>query len=1500
MENATKVKDLTYKSNNNVILQFRKDSLWSRNPFSPVFFEKNIRVSSTKLSNAITYKKNADNLWVVQIDWTKVQMNSLEETFTVYVMYSGNVKLQEDIKIKFPPVKLSPDVFDYKLLPEPTTAKWGTIGKLCTLKVSLKSSYKAWMFKESQSTITFKLSNQCGFVPMVDGYSKTFSLEGGGSVELKYQGYDKETPIKKNENRNITFEINAREYSIPYQFTPRAYSYEPSISMVSEGYQYGNKDRELCRISLNRKDVFSPIASKIEINRISPANTFGNFFEIKEEKSERIVLVKENANYNTLSAGIEATIKFSVDEGEQYCEVKFGFGINPNDTCMFFKLLPGKKPSLHVTPFPKLVKYVGQNGKNACALVVTNNCNAEIRVKNIQSDKLFDIQGKVQQTISKAPKTYLVDVDTSKPVRKNVHFVVQTNETEEASVDYEVILKERPAPVVSIEIDKAGGTEEVQKIVVGESYKKDSCCAKCIIGYATESPSDCSLIDMSKIDFGERVYLFLDDFKDKLIPIGQTREVKLLFKDDVTVTLGDIQILNEQNSSQGEAHQEGKAKKKSYILPCNWKYNSQDSSVNISAIIPQLYKKEVISYLKEGKLKFPRPEEERTIKVFEYKYNELTEEDIKKCWAKKQKIVIQPPFSFDKDEMILERIIVPGGIVTFYLHINEICGIDKETKNIDDPIRLNLIGETQADNHSALSIHQRMMDNRGNTKRIPPEIIVEPIKDLPKMKVYFRTDDTEIKLLKKKRKQVPVKILQQSDDVEALCIGYVVVQNESEIPYKDWGVKGSINTIKLNDGRDNNLLHERTLGLLPKEFQILNGEPEICVPIYLDFQAWENYSINTNPILRIDFSERAYTDDDENDEMFVESTSSPNKTVSYEAIIEPNYQYIDNIYSLDLGTTGIVVAKEIGDEPECVILEDEEMAIEKDPEILSSHTMIISEGEKSSIVLAPAEDKYYKKPEKDSIHYRLVPTKFMVGQNRIPYLLNFYENEKVSKQLHLFQLDQTLDVSLQKEEGANRKNAKKANEKTISELIKSLYKEIFRRFNQEVAKVKKLVVTYPNTYTIDNLEGIREILTNELGLNKNGQICFVPESDAVAAFYFNQIIFSRNFMLDENGISRDEENVIFYDMGAGTLDLSLVSFKKEGDAGIVASIINKIGIPLAGNYLDYIIFKTLLEDKWVKSEIKDKHNTIKEITKDIKIKYESGDSIATLHPSWFIENQDLFEDKDELGKKKYSDIFKDKIATFITACSETALKCLIPKDVKVHTIVFSGRGSQFGVLKSAVETSLKKMMGDDANIKVDKLRKTNNCGDHLKTCVALGALKYQSFFSGDGKYIVRNKNLYSKIAVVYWGKIGKTYDVNVKYIIDPLDPKNDWSKAEFVDGTLCMEFDAYEEISNMVPGMMYYVQTSLGEEDLKLLYRKVYEDDSDSSSKDDLNWAFVNLLFKKRVSSSSFSVKLKISKDCKIIEREIAGEILTDTKLLESVENNILYRRSMWPFITTL
>ena len=97
-------------------------------------------------------------------------------------------------------------------------------------------------------------------------------------------------------------------------------------------------------------------------------------------------------------------------------------------------------------------------------------------------------------------------------------------------------------------------------------------------------------------------------------------------------------------------------------------------------------------------------------------------------------------------------------------------------------------------------------------------------------------------------------------------------------------------------------------------------------------------------------------------------------------------------------------------------------------------------------------------------------------------------------------------------------------------------------------------------------------------------------------------------------------------MGAGTLDLSLISFKQTGGRIITASIVNKIGIPLAGNYLRYLMYKALKDKKKLKSDKEFKENTIHELIEGIKREYkETDESIIDLRPSWFTLEQNGLE-----------------------------------------------------------------------------------------------------------------------------------------------------------------------------------------------------------------------------------------------------------------------------------
>ena len=895
-----------------------------------------------------------------------------------------------------------------------------------------------------------------------------------------------------------------------------------------------------------------------------------------------------------------------------------------------------------------------------------------------------------------------------------------------------------------------------------------------------------------------------------------------------------------------------KDEKKFY--PLSWEYHNQRGQVLIPILEPAYYK---ISYCRENIKIFPHPEDGRKIKLFDIGIIEPTKSY--QVLDDKQEIAVPSPFFMKYHEEEVQHVFLtePSNI-PLYVDADKINQIPKDAINIESSVNIEgfIVRKTR----------------RLGERLKPIQLILEPIIEEAKLKSYFITDKgEEILLNSKRKKQAEIKIYEQSEDVKAMKLGCISFRNEGRIPCKGKELKFDIKKIEAKvsaDGR--NLLHNDTLSFLSTEIKIQNGGDDYNVPIFIDYPLWRRTPHNERIILSIEIA------------------PFDHPTIVYNTELTITHLFVDDIYALDLGTTGIVVAKEKDGEQEIVILDDaEELPIERDKEIISSHTMLIANGVdgKSEIKLAPSGLDYYGKTE--AKRFRLVPYKFIIGQERIPYLRDYYDDNSLCKIVKLFGLE---NCEIELTPAANRNK----NQKTISSLIGSLYKGIFKRFSKEAEQIKKLVITYPNTYTIENLESIKSVLSDELGLNLTGQITFVPESDAVAAYYFDQKIMRDGGFFDEEGNLKSDENVVIYDMGAGTLDLSLISFKQTGSGIITASIVNKIGIPLAGNYLRYLMYKTLKDKKKLKSDKEFKDNTIHELVEGIKREYKEPDKpIVDLRPSWFTAEQDKLEIKNE---DTYNSIFKESLEDFLTCCSETVIKLLNPGDIKIDTIVFSGRASQFSSLRERVIKSLENM-GCNA-VKVDDLLPTCNCGDHLKTCVAIGALKYQCFFNNNESFRIENKNIYSKIAVVYWGRRDGRFDVRVNYLIDPQSAN--WDDADFINGTWCKEFCASLNISEHLPGKnLFYIQTSLDESRIKSLFKKVYL--NDPTSQNDLNWAFVNILFKQRiVDSVPFSISLRISKDNKILDRRIGNALLSDTKLLENVEDNLLYKRSMWPFITKL
>lgn len=710
------------------------------------------------------------------------------------------------------------------------------------------------------------------------------------------------------------------------------------------------------------------------------------------------------------------------------------------------------------------------------------------------------------------------------------------------------------------------------------------------------------------------------------------------------------------------------------------------------------------------------------------------------------------------------------------------------------------------------------------------------------------------------------------------CLGNIVVRNLQKIPYKDQN--GNFEQVSLPNLQAYLTVKTERNGEFPTNVgyirsddsyvntarvNILNGQDDVTLGVFVDWELWRNANSPVNLFLRV----------------FTENWKEP--LFKYKFKMSP--QYYDGVYSLDLGTSGIVVAMQVNDEIKLLELKDQDVAnerIEKHDTILSSVSILKEDSDSHSVYAELAPRKSDTSKESARI---LVPTKFIVGQSRIPFI-NYNDETLKLETVYAFGSEDSLDMRLT--------DNIKDNEAIIKTFISHLYSDVFSRFGKNAEEIKKIIVTYPNTYTTETLEEVKCILEDNLGLKQPGQISFVPESDAVAAFYFNQRIFNGGFPLEK-------ERVIIYDMGAGTLDLSLVEFCRGNNNHHTARILNKIGIPIAGNYLDYIIYHGLekyITDKgksykgqlYLKEAVADFKRYIPEIINNDTLIGELQGELAELDEE-YLSNQS----KLEIQKTKYCELLGKAFNDYIDVCSSTAIDTLLDgyKDIMPNTIVFSGRASQLLPLKKSVNEYIHKL---NPKIKEDVIMgRTSDKG--LKVCVAEGAIRYMDLFDENSPHKIENKNQYANVAVVYWGESKPgIFDVQVRYLLKPND--EDWNDAEIVNGTFCKDFHRSVTLDNIVSGTrVYYVQTFLGESELKKLFKTKYTKDGVSEEVNLLKWGFVNILFDSviRTRNQVIDVELEITKDNVITKRRVGVKELKDTKILENVENNVLYRHSMWP-----
>lgn len=343
----------------------------------------------------------------------------------------------------------------------------------------------------------------------------------------------------------------------------------------------------------------------------------------------------------------------------------------------------------------------------------------------------------------------------------------------------------------------------------------------------------------------------------------------------------------------------------------------------------------------------------------------------------------------------------------------------------------------------------------------------------------------------------------------------------------------------------------------------------------------------------------------------------------------------------------------------------------------------------------------------------------------------------------------------------------------VDDVFTATYRSLLRDYIKECIPedndINKIVLTVPNTYTPHHIKHLKNLVKKEIDSLREDYIWFVSESDAIAYYYLRN--WNRFNSYRHESVDGQKENVLVFDMGAGTLDVTCLSIEHR-KSGENVSIVSKLGLNKAGNYLDYIIAKVLVElypdtfkpamlqhvddDLWqnllgklkffIKSSLKPV--LFKEDQTSVDFSAWNGQQLDWEGQRY--EVTDLNLDLKQIREHTY-------ISNFISECTDQLFDRLMSvagmeqDDFMIDTLIMAGRSIQFGNIKDRLRECINRWNDDDLHCHTVEI-----VGEELKTIVSQGAIFYAALYGKKAASIeLNNRNIFAKYGVLYMNNKGK-------------------------------------------------------------------------------------------------------------------------------------------------